>query len=549
MQPMKKQSFLQGAGILAIATIVVKIIGAFYKIPLVNIIGPTGTAYFNKAYSIYAVLLTISTAGLPVAMSRMIADAMSRGNLAQVRRINESSFRLFLAIGIFGTILMTVFCKPLAVIMGIPDGWPVILALGPAVLFVCVNSSFRGLFQGQSIMTPTGISQVIEAACKLFLGLLLAVFFKKILEGTVIGVSTDGGMIGSASGAILGVTVGAVLAFVYLLRKYRGYAPTLEDNGATQPTKTVRATIRELLTIAVPITIGSAGLQLIALVDNALITHRLVGAAGLEHDAALLLQDIYGSIEYLFNLPGALVLPFTISLIPAISASLAKRDQKGAYSVESSGLRIMTLLILPCGVGLSVLGRPIVGLLYSAKFTDPQITVGGILLSILSVAVIFNGLILMLNAILQAHGFVFLPVINMIAGGIVRLILNYILVGLPGLHIYGAPIGTVISFLVITVLDIYCLGRTLKNPPNVLQLMVKPVIACVFMGLAAYSVNGLLSLSISPRLSCIIAIMVAVVVYFILVLALKIITYEDCILLPKGEKIAKILRISPSETE
>ena len=544
---MKKQSFLQGAGILAIATIVVKVIGAFYKIPLVNIIGPTGTAYFNKAYYIYSVLLTISTAGLPVAMSRMIADAMSRGNLAQVRRINESSFRVFLAIGIFGTVLMTLFCKPLAVLMGIPDGWPVILALGPAVLFVCVNSSFRGLFQGQSIMTPTGVSQVIEAACKLFLGLLLAILLKQLLEGTVIGFDTDGAMIGSASGAILGVTIGAVLAFVYLLRKYRRYAPTLEDNGATQPSQTVRATIQELLTIAVPITIGSAGLQLIALIDDILITFRLTGAANLDQDAALLLQGIYGSVQYLFNLPGALVLPFTISLIPAISACMARRDRRGAYNIETSGLRIMILLILPCGFGLGVLGRPIVELLYSAEYTDPQITVGGILLSILSVAVILNGLVLMLNAILQAHGFVFLPVINMIAGGIVRLILNFILVGSPSLHIYGAPIGTVISFLVITVLDIYCLSRTLKDPPNVLQLMIKPLIACVFMGLAAYSVNGLLSHAISPRLACILAIFAAVVVYFILVLALKIITYEDCILLPKGEKIAKLLRITPDE--
>ena len=539
MQPLKKQSFLQGAGILALATVAVKLIGALYKIPLNNVIGKEGYAYFLQSYDIYALLLTISTAGLPVAMSRMIADAQARGNLAQVRRINETSMWVFLGIGIFGTLLMTALCKPLAIMMGIPDGWPVILCLGPAVLFVCVNSSFRGFFQGQSNMTPTGISQVIEAACKLLLGLLLAFIIMKLSEN----------VIGSVAGAILGVTIGSVLAFIYLYLEYRKTAPALEDNGATQPSKTVRATMEELLTIAIPITIGSAGLQVINLIDNALIMRRLQDAAGFNYEAAKGLRGLYGTAQTLFNLPSALVMPFTISLIPAIAACMAKKDRKGALSTENSGIRIMTLLILPCGVGLCVLGQPIVRLLYSSNYTNADIATAGNLLSIVSIAVILNGLVLLLNAIMQAHGFVSLPVINMIVGGIVKVIVNFILVGIPEINIYGAPIGTVISFLVITVLDILCLNRTIKDPPNVLKLMARPALACLFMGMAAYSVDGLLSEVMSPKLSCIFGIMAAVGVYAILVLALKIITYEDCLLLPKGEKIAKLLRIEPEQPE
>jgi len=538
MQPMKKQSFLQGAGILALATVAVKLIGALYKIPLNNVIGKEGYAYFLQSYDIYALLLTISTAGLPVAMSRMIADAQARGNLAQVRRINESSMRVFMAIGIFGTLLMTVLCRPLAVLMGIPDGWPVILCLGPAVLFVCINSSFRGFFQGQSIMTPTGVSQIIEAACKLVLGLLLAFIIMKLSKN----------VIGSVAGAILGVTIGSVLAFVYLYLEYRKAAPLLEDNGATQPSQTVRATIQELLTIAIPITIGSAGLQVINLIDNALIMRRLQESAGFSYEMAKGLRGLYGTAQTLFNLPSALVLPFTISLIPAIASAMAKRDRKTALSTENSGIRIMTLLILPCGVGLGVLGQPIIRLLYSSNYTEADIATAGSLLSIVSIAVILNGLVLLLNAIMQAHGYVSLPVINMIIGGIVKVVINFILVGNHEIHIYGAPIGTVVSFLVITALDILCLNRTIKDPPNVLKLMARPALACLFMGMAAYSVDGLLSEVMSPKLSCIIGIMAAVVVYVILVLALKIITYEDCLLLPKGEKIAKILRIEEEKS-
>ena len=532
MKPMKKQSFLQGAAILALATIAVKIIGALYKLPLYNIIGKTGFAYFTKSYNIYSLLLTISTAGLPVAMSRMIAAAQASGNLAQVRRINSASMRVFLFLGITGTLIMTVLSKPLAALVGIPDGALAILSLGPAVLFVCVNSSYRGFFQGQTIMTPTGLSQVIEAACKLVLGLALAYLLKKL---------SDGNVIYAASGAILGVTIGSVLAFLYLILEYRRHAPSLDDNGATHPSKTMRATTKELLSIAIPITIGSAGLQAITLIDDALITYRLTGAAGFGYEAALGLQGLYGSAQTLFNLPGALVMPFTISLIPAITACLTKKDFAGAKRTEASGIRIMTLLILPCGVGLGVLGTPIINLLYSSN-TAADAAIAGRLLSIVSIAVILNGLVLILNAIMQAHGYVTLPVINMIVGGVFKVVINFILVGMPGVNIYGAPIGTVFCFLVITVLDIFCMTRVIDNPPQVLRLMLKPILACAVMGAAAYVTNLLLA-GLSARLACVAAIAVAGVVYLIAVFALRIVTYDDCMLLPKGEKIAKILRI------
>ena len=531
MKPMKKQSFLQGAGILALATIAVKIIGAFYKIPLNNIIGKEGYAYFLQSYDIYALLLTLSTAGLPVAMSRMIAAAQARGNLAQVRRITQAANRVFLILGLGGTLFMTLLCKPLAGMMGIPDGSLAILALGPAVLFVCLNSSFRGFFQGQSIMTPTGLSQVIEAACKLVLGLALAFVIQK----------ASGNIIQSVSGAILGVTIGSVLAFVYLAVEYRRYAPALNDRGATRPSKTLNATIRELLEIAIPITIGSAGLQVISLIDNALIMRRL-SSAGFAYDAAKGLRGLYGTAQTLFNLPGSLVLPFTISVIPAITTCLAKRNRRGALRVENSAVRIMTLLILPCGVGLGVLGQPIVRLLYSS-YSDADIRTAGTLLSILSVAVILNGLVLLLNAIMQAHGFVSLPVMNMIIGGVVKVVINFILVGMPRINIYGAPIGTVTCFLVITILDIFCINRVVKHPPKVVRLMVKPLIACFFMGCAAYLGNSVLASVISPKLACLGGIVAAVIVYAVMVLALRIITYEDCLLLPKGEKIARLLHI------
>ena len=220
-KPIHKQSFLHGAAILALATFIVKIIGACYKIPLVSIIGNSGYGYFTTAYDIYSVLLTISTAGLPVAMSRMISEAQALGNSAQIKRIYKASLYVFLTIGVVGSGGMLLLCRQLADFMRSPDSWASIAALAPAVLFVCVISSFRGFFQGQSDMTPTSVSQVFEALCKLFIG----------LGAAWLVMNRTGDVILAAGAAILGVTVGTVVSALYLGVKHRKAAAYLSEQG------------------------------------------------------------------------------------------------------------------------------------------------------------------------------------------------------------------------------------------------------------------------------------------------------------------------------
>ena len=160
----KKQNFLHGAALLAMATAIVKIIGAFYKIPLNMIIGEQGFGYFNTAYNIYAVLLMISTAGLPIAMSRLISQAHSVGNYNQVRRVYATSRGIFLGLGAVSTALMMIFAHQLAAFQKQPDAWAAIFCLGPCALLMCIMSTFRGFFQGQGDMRPTSSSQILEAA-------------------------------------------------------------------------------------------------------------------------------------------------------------------------------------------------------------------------------------------------------------------------------------------------------------------------------------------------------------------------------------------------
>ena len=527
----KKQSFLQGAAVLALATLIVKVIGMFYKIPLQNIIGNAGYGYFTTAYDIYSVLLMISTTGLPVAMSRMISESKALGNTAQIKKIFRTALTVFLTLGIVGSLGMLVLCRQLSVLATSFDtSWAAIACLAPSVLFICIISAFRGFFQGQSNMTPTSVSQVFEALCKLFIGLAAAWLILRLTQDVSL----------AAGGAILGVTAGCVISMLYLWRQYA--KATSGQSFLDGPVKSGRQTMKELLAIAVPITIGSAGLQIINLVDTMVFMRRLTGAAGFGQLQAESAKGIYNFCQTIFNLPCAFITPITISIIPAITEHITKGNNRGAKMVEDSGIRIMSLISMPCAVGLAVLSGPVLQLLCGYEGSD--LTTGTHILTVLGIAVIFNSLVLTTNAIMQAHGQVTRPVIHMLIGGVVKVIVNYFLVGIPALNILGAAIGTLCCYAVITTLNLIAMRNlTGEHKVNPLKAMLKPLAAAAIMGLAAFGAYTVLAGPLPQKLACLGAVGAGVVVYFLFVVILKVITYDDCMLLPKGEKIAKILRI------
>ena len=242
----KKQNFLTGAAILSLSTIVVKVIGMLYKLPLNQIIDSQGFAYFNKAYAIYTVLLVVSTTGLPVAMSRMVSEAHAQGNGKQMQRIFSTALIAYLTIGLLGTGIMMLFPKWLASdVMSMPNAWYSIFALGPAVLCICVASACRGFFQGQGDMTPTAVSQIIEALGKLLLGLSFAYLVKRF----------TGDLALSSGASIAGISIGAACSALYVIVKYRRNRSRVSALGGTA--LSVGKTTKKLLAIAVPITLGA----------------------------------------------------------------------------------------------------------------------------------------------------------------------------------------------------------------------------------------------------------------------------------------------------
>ncbi len=554
-----KQNFLTGAAILSISTIVVKIIGMFYKIPLKSVIGDAGYGYFSNAYDIYTFLLVLSTTGLPVAMSRMVSEARTLNNGRQMQRIFRVALSSYLVVGVLGTLAMVCFPGLLAdKLMHSPLSSYSILALGPAVLFICLASAFRGFFQGQGDMRPTAVSQVIEALGKLILGLSFAWLVMHFRNDPAL-----------ASGAtILGITMGAGFSALYVFIKYSGNRKEVAALGGTA--EPYKKTLKALLAIAVPITIGAAGLQLINLLDASTVNWRMVVAAEqttpdaanvmgkLLHIAALdtsrtaevtlaehsasIGKGIYSFAQTIFNLPTAFIPCITVAIIPAITSHLTLKDSKNVRMVQDSSLRLMGLISMPCTVGLLVMAEPIMALL--GGYSGEKLELAAALLALLAPTVLINGISTMTTAIMQAHNHMVYPVVNTLIGGVAKFIVNFILVGNPEIGVLGAPVGTFVCFLVIMILNLVAMHRVLDEPPKLLPALWKTAIAAVVMGAAAYGVYFLLGkLIASVAVCCLGAIAAAVVVYLLLVIVLKAITYDDCMLLPKGDKIAKILRI------
>lgn len=554
MADSRKNSFYGGAAILAVGSLLVKLIGAVYKIPLARILSDEAYVDFNAAYNIYNFFLTISTAGLPVALSKTISEATTLGRYRQADRVFSVALRTFLVLGSISFLAMSVFGGPLAVLLGDESAVYCVWCLSPSVLCVCIMASFRGYYQGHSYMVPTAVSQIIEATCKMIFGLALAFAVFKLLPGDEAYRHRM-----SAAGAIAGVSIGSIVALIYLFFFYHRDRRRNPPPKSTDRPDSDGAILRRLLQLAIPITLGSAAVSIVTLIDTKVVLSLLEkmyvdlpelvtpeaiaqqfqeGGVSPELYMAQGLKGVYDKCMAIYNLPSQLMVAITASVIPAVSAFLARRDKKGAGRTSESALRIGALLCLPMGFGLFALGGPIVQLVLDL---DP-VTAGPIM-STLGLATIFICIMLICNSILQAHGLVNLPVLTVVVGGVIKLIVNYILVGNYDINIKGAPWGTLCCFAVAAAMDLFFVKRAIASSPKYSRVFPKPLLASMIMGAAAWAVHGLLIGMVGNSLATVAGILTGVVVYGVLVLALKAISPDDLALIPKGDKIAKLLHI------
>lgn len=522
----KNKNFVIGAFIIAVSHILVKVIGALYKIPLDTYILQTeGMGIYNSSYTIYNWLFVISTAGLPVAISKMVAESTAKGNYDEARKIFRISKGLLLCVGVVAAAAMFFFAHQFSSLISAPSAYLTMMCMAPSLLFVSLSSSYRGFYQGQQNMLPTALSEVIEAFSKLALGLSLAYFAMQTYSEYYI----------ASAGAITGVTIGTALSLVYLffynmvnIRKFpRGNLDKALPRGKT--------VLVRLVKIAIPVTIGVSVFTLTSVIDTAMVMNQLKGLGYIEEQRLSMFGYLNRAIA-LFNLPPTIIAAIAISIVPTIAAALALKNNNTAIRNAKSALRITILFAVPCAAGLSALAKPILSLLYH----DGNYS---FLLNIMGIAVVFVTLVQVCNAILQAWGHVWLPVKNMLIGGVVKVVVNLVLVSRPEININGAPIGTLLCYFTVMALNIYDLKRITGMKFELMSFVVKPVITAIATAAGAIFCHRLISPYVS---STVIQVAVSIVAgglfYFISLFVVRGIDRDDVLLLPKGDKIANILK-------
>ncbi len=533
----KKANYLTGAAILAATVALTKVVGFVYKIPLFNILGDAGAGHFNVMYYIYNLLLTISTAGVPVALSRLISEARASSRPLQARRYYSVALVTFGFVGLAGSGLMFLFAPELASFMKDPQVVLGVRLLSPAVFFACILSVLRGYAQGHNDMRPTAVSQILEVMCKLVFGLAIAWYLKSMGYPVYV----------IAAGAIVGVVIGLGISVpVLAVMRRRVAAASPATLNLDKPASRLE-TAKEILKVTIPITLSSSVLNVINLVDTSLVRGRLASGAGFSAEQVDILYGVYSKGVTLFSLPSSFVTPIAVAVVPVIAAALVSRQGAEARSTMESSMKLTNLFAMPAAVGLAVLSGPIFDVLFPGSNEN-----GPMLLSMLGIASYFVCTYLITNGILQATGHEKLALLALPVGGVLKICVNYILVGDPAVNIAGAPIGTLCCYGLITLLNIIFLTVKLPERPNYLKITLRPLLCALLMGAAAWGTQRVGAAYIIPFLGggrmasavCLfLSILAGLVVYFLLIVLLRAVTKEDILLLPKGEKIANMLKI------
>ena len=569
MAERKKQSFLQGALILSLAAVLTKVIGAlFFKIPLKNL-NSTAYGYFEATYNVYVPIYTVCTAGFPTAVSRMVSESIALGRYRDVKTIFRVAFRVFLVTGLVGTLLMLGLSSFYPEFVNLPNTRLTMIVMAPAILFCCLVSAYRGVYEGSRNMTPTAISQIVEAVGKLLFGLSLAAGALQLGQSRfAAGLPVYGRMAETAeqavefslpyvvAGAMIGVTAGSFFALLYIMIRYRarGIGFTRTELGGAPPSPSSRRMFRSLLRVAIPVALGTLATQLTNMIDVvslqkclAIVMERSgdivegMYAAQIAADGTTdvlgFLTGNRGAVVTFTNLVPNVTLTFGISALPLITSAWALRDKRKLKSTVSLVLRITMLVATPCGIGLAVLARPIMRMVYD----DVTAQVAGPMLEVMGIAVIFICLVAPINAMLQAVGRADIPAKIVLVGGAVKLLLNTTLVLNPYINIMGSAYSTLACYVVMVVLSLIALLRVVRVRLKWRGIFLKPLFSGVLCGVAAWAANGLLARIMPGTVATILAILIAGIVYVLLLLLLGAFTREDILMLPKGQKIAQIL--------
>lgn len=521
-------TFIRGAAILGAAAILVKVLGAFFRIPLGNIIGDKGMSYYQGAYAYYIMLLTASTAGIPTAIAKIVSERLAKGNERGAMSIVRVSNVLMLVIGAASALLLFIFAPWITEANENYGSLMSMRALAPALFFVSMMAVYRGYFQGRQMMEPFAVSQVIEQLFRVVGGLGLAIVF------------LQSGFEFAAAGATFGATTGAVIGFVAVYYMYRKFVKTsgIDFNQGTGEHESFWKVLGEILMIAIPITIGASVMPIMGLFDASIVIVRLkeIGFSGA--DAESLYGQLSGFAQSIVNLPQVITAAVQISIVPAIANLKTLGDNKGLTHNVETGMRLAMIIGLPAAAGISLLAEPIIRLLY---FNQPDVWVTtGKILAVYGWGIIFLSLYQITTGIIQGFGKPVLPAIFLMAGAVFKLVLNYTLVSIPSLNVLGAAIATVTAFAVAAILNVVYIMTRKEINLNISKVFTRPIIDTVVMGIVVVASYALFTLFLPGRLATVASILLGGFVYLIMLFVTETITDEDMDMMPGGTKLKKL---------
>ncbi|KXZ40599.1 stage V sporulation protein B [Alkalithermobacter thermoalcaliphilus JW-YL-7 = DSM 7308] len=526
---MSKNSFLKGAFILGVAGIIVKIMGAFFRIPLGNIITSEGMGYYQTAYPIYVFLLAISSSGFPTAISKLVSERLALGDKKGAHKVFRVSFIVLILTGIISSTILFLGSNYIVTkLIKNEKAYYAMVAIAPALLFVPIMAAFRGYFQGKQEMMPTAISQIIEQFGRVVIGIYLAILF--------LGKGKEYAAAGASFGATAGAMLGSIfMAFMYLKNKSKiKNELKLESNFKEESSFKI---LNRLLSIAIPITIGSSIMPIMNMIDVSIVMRRLQEAGFTYEQANSLYGQLTGMAATLINLPQVLTVALAVSLVPVISHSLTINDLNSAKRDIKIATKAALIIGLPAAFGLASLSGPIMKLLYPNEPAS-----AGQILFYLSMGVIFISLIQTFTGILQGMGKAHIPVINLVIGSILKIALTYTLTAIPSLNVKGAAIGTVVAYMVASVLNLYYIKKHLNIKFGFVEFVIKPFIAVILMSISAILSYKVFILNFKNSISTLLAIAIASGVYFVTLLSVGAISEKELAYLPKGQKVIKILK-------
>jgi O-antigen/teichoic acid export membrane protein len=527
-------SLLKGAAILGIAAIVSKLLGTMQKIPLQNIAGDEVFGIYNAVYPLYILILTLATAGLPIAISKFVAERMILGQFSEAKRVLRLATWVLFGLGMLFFGLLFYGADWFAWLIGIKTSSAAIKSISFALLLVPFIAGLRGYFQGLQNMVPTAISQMIEQLFRVIMMVGLLLYFTRMGydKGTIAAGATFGSVAGAAAG-------GFVMIYYWRregkIRVALDILPQIRENAAS--------IIRQFLRYALPICLGSIVLPILTLVDTFTMP-RLLKSDGLSESGAMHLFGIYNHGLPLVQLVAMIATSMSVALVPSIAEAKLQKNDHAILNRTEQALRMTWLIGLAASFGLATAALPLNVMFYKSAE-------GWQVISILAFTAVLSSINIVSGSILQGLGAVMAPVRNLLIAALLKVILNLVLIPIYGIS--GAAIAAVIAFGAACFLNLWDLRRNAQTGLALAQLK-RPLIAIAIMCAVLWSsIEGLewlftqinlhLSYRITETLVVLISILLAAIAYFAVLLRLRAVTKQDLLLIPGFEsKVLKLLK-------